>query len=325
MGAEAMVKGLVTAIQANFCQVSLEIPGPGGLDQLLCTRRSRLGQAGARIHVGDRVALEGIDWPAGRAAVGDLLPRTSLLGRPPVANCDRIVVVIAMADPAPDPEQLSRFLITAEHSGQPVQVVFSKVDLVPVVQLESWCQRLRSWGYDPIAVSAASGEGMASLKQRLARPGISVLCGPSGVGKSSLLNALVPALALRVGTVSGRLRRGRHTTRHVELFPLASGALIADTPGFNRPELPRDPAVLPALFPEIVEALRQGGPCRFSNCQHRGDPGCQVGTAWDRYAYYAEGLEELLHASPAAVETRFQRQPSGPSRRRQRQEAPDLG
>jgi ribosome biogenesis GTPase len=145
------------------------------------------------------------------------------------------------------------------------------------------------------------------------------------VGKSSLLNALVPALALRVGTVSGRLRRGRHTTRHVELFPLASGALIADTPGFNRPDLPRDPAVLPALFPEIVEALRRGGPCRFSNCQHRGDPGCQVGTAWDRYAYYAEGLEELLQASPAAVESRFQRQPSGPSRRRQRQQAPDLG
>ncbi len=130
-GGKAMVKGLVTAIQANFCQVSLEIPGPSGLDQLLCTRRSRLGQAGERIHVGDRVGLEGIDWPAGRAAVGDLLPRTSLLGRPPVANCDRIVVVIAMADPVPDPEQLSRFLLTAEHSGQPVQVVFSKAGSGP--------------------------------------------------------------------------------------------------------------------------------------------------------------------------------------------------
>ena len=93
---------------------------------------------------------------------------------------------------------------------------------------------------------------------------------------------------------------------------------------FNRPELPSDPAVLPALFPEIAAALREG-PCRFSNCQHRGDPGCRVGTAWDRYAYYAGGLAELQQASSAALETRAQRPPSRPSRRRQRQQAPDLG
>jgi ribosome biogenesis GTPase len=323
--AEAVVTGLVTAMQANFCQVSLDAPGPGGRDRLLCTRRTRLGKAGQHIHVGDRVGLEGIDWSEGRAAVGVLFPRTSLLGRPPVANCDRIVVVTAMAEPEPDPEQLSRFLLTAEHSGRPVEVVFSKADLVPVAQRDSWCARLRGWGYDPIAISTATGEGLPLLKERLARPGIAVVCGPSGVGKSSLLNALVPSLGLRVGSVSGRLRRGRHTTRHVELFSLASGALIADTPGFNRPELPADPRELPGLFPEIVAALRQG-PCRFSNCQHRGDPGCRVGTDWDRYAFYGQGLQELLQArGPMPDPQRGERGPSRPSRRRQRQQEPDPG
>lgn len=277
--------GLVVALQANYCWVQLEGPGPGGINRLLCTRRTRLAKTGQSICVGDRVQLEGIDWAAGRAAVAAVAERTSLLERPAVANVSRVVVVMALADPDPDPLQLTRFLLTAESTGRMVELVLAKADLLPAGELENWCRRLHGWGYGPLAVSAHSGQGLEQLRERLARPGVSVLCGPSGVGKSSLLNRLDPALALRTGAVSGRLRRGRHTTRHVELFPLGPGALVADTPGFNRPELPDDPAALAALFPELRQRLSQGR-CRFSDCLHQGEPGCAASQPWDRQLHY---------------------------------------
>ena len=290
---QAQPSGRVVALLANFCWVELDHPGPGGLSRLLCTRRSRLGKSGLQICSGDRVRLEGVDWGAARAAVAALEPRCNLLQRPPVANVTRVVVVVALVEPQLDPQQLSRFLLTAEATGQPVDLVFSKADLVEPEVLEDWCRRCRRWGYSPIAVSSHTGLGLEALRQRLSSPGLAVLCGPSGVGKSSLLNGLRPGLALRVGAVSGRLRRGRHTTRHVELFALAPGALVADTPGFNRPELPADPAALAPLFPEVRRRLALSG-CRFSNCLHQGDPGCAVGSDWDRHPLYLQSLAEIL-------------------------------
>lgn len=284
--------GRVVALQANFCKVELDRPGPGGLQRLLCTRRTRLAKSGEQICVGDRVVVDGLDWTAGRAAVAAVETRRSLLPRPAVANVDRVVVVVALVEPALDPLQLTRFLITAEASGCEVRVVFSKADLVVEPQARQWCERLQGWGYPALAVSSISGAGLGDLRASLAEPGLSVLCGPSGVGKSSLLNALLPALELRTAGVSGRLRRGRHTTRHVELFPLAPGALVADSPGFNRPELPRSPAALAGLFPELRSAL-SGRACRFRDCRHQGDPGCVLDAGWDRCALYGQCLQEL--------------------------------
>ncbi len=284
--------GLVVALQANYCWVELERSGPGEPNRLLCTRRTRLAKAGQTICVGDQVRLDGIDWAAGRGAVAGVEPRAGLLRRPAVANVSRVVVVVALAEPQPDPLQLTRFLITAEATGRPVELVFSKADLLPATEVQAWCTRARGWGYDPVAVSVATGLGLEVLRQRLIQAGITVLCGPSGVGKSSLLNCLSPQLELRVAAVSGRLQRGRHTTRHVELFPLAPGALVADTPGFNRPELPADPQALAALFPEVRQGLSQAR-CRFSNCLHRGEPGCAVAEPWDREPLYQHCLEEI--------------------------------
>ena len=176
--------------------------------------------------------------------------------------------------------------------------------------------------------------GLETLRKRLSQPGLTVLCGPSGVGKSSLLNALMPSLELRIGAVSGRLQRGRHTTRHVELFPLAPGALVADTPGFNRPLLPADPSLLAALFPEL-RALQASGGCRYSNCRHQGEPGCGIGGAWDRAEHFGRCLADVeaeavrqegsqrtepgLRQRGSRLEPRLQARLRQPSRRSQRQ------
>lgn len=292
MGAEPL-PGRVVALQANYCLVGLDAPSELGADgRLLCTRRTRLDKSGLQVCVGDRVTVAAVDWRSRRGAVVGLEPRHNLLQRPAVANVSRVVVVVALAEPGLDPLQLTRFLITAEATGQPVQVVLSKADLLPAAEVRAWCRRLEGWGYATLAVSTRTGEGLEALRSCLAEPGIAVLCGPSGVGKSSLLNALAPTLELRVAAVSGRLRRGRHTTRHVELFPLAPGALVADSPGFNTPALPSDPQTLIAAFPELLARLR-AAPCRFANCRHQGDPGCSVGHDWDRQAIYGRCLEEV--------------------------------
>jgi ribosome biogenesis GTPase len=285
-------EGLVVALQANYGWVQLEQSGPGGRHRLLCTRRSRLAKGGQTILVGDRVQLEGIDWAAGRAAIARVEPRTGLLLRPAVANVSRVLVVMALTQPEPDPLQLTRFLVTAEATGQPVELIFSKADLLSAEAVRAWCRRVEGWGYAPLPVSARSGLGLESLRRRLARSGIAVLCGPSGAGKSSLLNRLDPSLDLRVGAVSGRLQRGRHTTRHVELFAVAPGALVADTPGFNRPALPTDPAALAPLFPELRQRLSTGH-CRFRDCLHRGEPGCAAADPWDRQSQYQHCLNEI--------------------------------
>ncbi|MEB3159297.1 MAG: ribosome small subunit-dependent GTPase A [Synechococcus sp.] len=282
---------MVVALQANYLEVELDPPDHS--TRLLCTRRTRLNHRGAAVHVGDCVWVEAIDFNQGRAVVADVEPRSSWLNRPPVANVTAVVVAFAMDQPSFDPDQASRFLLTAEQTGLAVQVLLTKCDLLPLDQRQDLMSRLRGWGYDPLAISSSTGEGLDALRQLLQRQPLSVLCGPSGVGKSSLLNGLLPELSLRVGAVSGRLQKGRHTTRHVELHPLGDGSRVADTPGFNRPELPRELHNLEVLFPELRSQL-ESHPCRFRDCLHRDEPGCGVTRDWERYGIYRRAVEELL-------------------------------
>ena len=289
--------GTVTAVQANFYHVRLarNLTGisPDCLGYLLCTRRTRLKKIGQKVMVGDRVIVEEPDWQDNRGAISQVLQRSSELQRPPVANADLLLLVFALAEPNLDPWQLSRFLIKAESTvGMELCLCLNKCDLLAESELQAWQIRLASWGYDPVFISAKQQQGIEQLQQKL-HDKLTIVAGPSGVGKSSLINYLVPQAQLRTGEVSGKLQRGRHTTRHVELFELPSGGLLADSPGFNQPDLTCEPAELAQYFPEAKIRLQQGS-CQFSDCTHRQEPNCVVRGDWERYEHYLEFLEKAI-------------------------------
>jgi ribosome biogenesis GTPase len=270
---------------------------------LLCTRRTRLKKMGQQVMVGDRVQIEEPDWAGGRGAIAQVFPRQTQLDRPPIANVDQILLVFALAEPTLDPFQLSRFLVKAE-STQHVSITLclSKSDRVTPDEQQQWGDRLRAWGYAPLIFSLYEQTGLESIQAQLNQQ-ITVVSGPSGVGKSSLINALIPAAALRVGAVSGKLGRGRHTTRHVELFQLPTGGLLADTPGFNQPDLDCAPVELAQYFPEARQRLASTS-CQFSNCLHRDEPHCAVRGDWERYEHYLMFLDEVMAHQEAIDQTR---------------------
>lgn len=303
--------GTVLAVQANFYQVQIDF-GSGNPNNhsevesdeqlqnpkskiqnqnLLCTRRTRLKKIGQRVMVGDRVVIEEPDWEGGRGAIAQVQPRKTQLDRPPVANADQILLVFALVDPPLDPYQLTRFLVKAESTGLGVTLCLNKSDLVPD-ELDEWRSAFKQWGYEPVFISVYTTQGLEALSHQLERK-ITILAGPSGVGKSSLINYLIPNVNQRVAEVSGKLSRGRHTTRHVELFELPSGGLLADTPGFNQPDINCTPEELVLYFPEARQRLATDS-CQFSNCLHRDEPNCAVRGDWERYGYYLDLLEEAI-------------------------------
>ena len=292
--------GTVVAVQANFYQVKLA--NNPAAKSLLCTRRTRLKKIGQRVMVGDRVLIEEPDWQDARGAIGRVEPRSTELQRPPVANAELILLVFAVAEPTLDPWQLSRFLVKAESTALQLCLCFNKCDLITPEQQQQWQKRLSTWGYDASYISVMQGIGIDQLLSRLEGK-ITVVAGPSGVGKSSLIDTLIPSINLRVGEISGRLLRGRHTTRHVELFELPGGGLLADSPGFNQPDMDCLPSNLAQYFPEARARLQQAN-CQFSNCLHRDEPNCVVRGDWERYEYYLDFLDKAI-----ARQTALQQQP----------------
>ncbi len=278
---------------SNLPTQNLNLPTQNSkLKTLLCTRRSRLKKIGQRVMVGDRVLIEEPDWAGGRGAIADVLPRQTQLDRPPIANIEQIIVVFAMAEPTLDPYQLSRFLVKAESTGLKVGLCLNKSDLVTKEEQEDWQERLGEWGYQPIFISVYNHIGLTEFSERLNHK-ITVLAGLSGVGKSSLINQLAPENNLRVGEVTGKLGRGRHTTRHVELFEFTNGSLLADTPGFNQPDLDCNPGDLVNYFPEARQRLAEGN-CQFNDCLHQDEPNCAVRGDWERYQHYLDFLGDAI-------------------------------
>ncbi len=299
------INGIVVSLKANYLfvrpdlsELNLSISQKHKSSKsfcLLCTRRNKLNHRGLLVNVGDRVEVEAIDWNQATGVVSHIQPRKSFLNRPSVANVTETVVIIAVAQPSLDFDQVSRFLLTAEQIRLKVSLVLNKIDLIESNLLQEYVKRFQSWGYQPSLVSAKNGQGIEALRSKLQTTQLAVLCGPSGVGKSSLINFLLPKEKVPVNPVSGKLKRGRHTTRHVELFSIGDNSFVADTPGFNRPEIQIEPNNLASLFPELRVQLREF-PCKFRNCLHKDEPGCGVSRSWDRYSHYRDLLEETIHS-----------------------------
>jgi ribosome biogenesis GTPase len=259
----------------------------------------------SKLAVGDEVMLRhearGSGW-----SISEVVPRRSQLARKSpgrargeriiAANVDQVVVVFALRQPEPHVAMLDRFLVIAEANALAGRVVVNKVDLADEVEARRLFGVYEQIGYPLHITSIRSGQGLSGLREQL-HGRTSVVTGPSGVGKSSLLNALYPGLGLRVGEISASVNKGRHTTVGAFLHPLPDGGFVVDTPGLREIGLWGVPSRgLDACFPELGELRDQ---CRFADCSHLAEPDCAVREALScgrvaesRYASYAKLLTE---------------------------------
>ena len=235
-----------------------------------CRARGRFRRQDQSPLVGDFVR---ITRQADKGVLEALLPRKNAFIRPAVANIDQLVVLASCAIPVTEPFLIDRVLAIARLQSVPALVVVNKDDLAPAQPLAEIYRRA---GVPVLVTSAETGEGIEALRKALAGK-LSCLTGNSGVGKSSLLNRACPQLCLPVGEVSEKLGRGRHTTRHIELYSLGADTFVADTPGFSAFDTERMELVhkeqLQYAFPEFAPYL---GHCQFPDCAHRKEPGCAV-------------------------------------------------
>ncbi len=237
---------------------------------LTCRARGKFRHEKVSPLVGDRVSI--VPQGDGTGTVDAVLPRKNQFWRPAVANIDYLVVVASGAIPVTDPFLIDRVVAVAERQGCESVICFNKWDLE---QPQALYETYRAAGFPTLRVSAETGEGLEELSTLIAGK-VCAFTGNSGVGKSSILNALEPAFHLQVGDVSEKLGRGRHTTRHVELFRLKNGAVIADTPGFASFEeegVGCPPEELQYAFREFSPYL---GQCRFLDCAHVKEQGCAI-------------------------------------------------
>lgn len=243
-----------------------------------CKIRDILKKQKKEIFVGDFVELERENFESKQAFVSKVLPRTNFIPKPKVANIDQIIIVSAIKEPALDFEQLNRYLCFAGYYGIKPILCFNKNDLK---EDDTLIEKVKSiygpLGFETIFTSALEKDGIGDLEEHL-KDKVTVLCGQSGVGKSSLANAINPKLNLKTQEVSQKTERGTHTTRHCEIVELELNtgevAKLVDTPGFS--QLRFDflmPAEISELFSEIEEL--KGG-CRFSDCLHENPGGCNV-------------------------------------------------
>jgi ribosome biogenesis GTPase len=317
-------EGTVLRASAGRCVVRCDST------DFLCELRGRLKQGRRRtqtvVVAGDRVRFRALEGPAasrepGAAVVEDVLPRRNRIARRAalrsggrveqilMANLDAIVVVQSVTAPAPQSGFVDRLLVAAERYGVAGSICLNKIDLDPTAAADPIWTYYDAIGYSVLPASARTGAGCPELAARLAGR-ISLLLGASGVGKTSLLNALEPGLGLRVRTVTAKTGLGRHTTSRTELFPLRGGGYIADSPGLRGFALwDVEPQALADYFPDFREPSAR---CRFRTCRHREEPDCGVREAAARGELPSWRLAAYLQLL-ADLEQREQREHRGRS------------
>lgn len=236
-----------------------------------CKARGKFRKDGVTPLVGDFVEIT--DLGSGEGRVDMILPRRNFFDRPSVANIDQLVIICSNAIPKTEPYLVDRMTAIAALKNCDVVLCINKCDLDPAEELTAYYKQA---GFSPICVSAETGEGLDMLRTAITGK-LSAFTGNSGVGKSSILNALDPNFQIKVGEVSTALGRGKHTTRHVELYTLSGGAEVIDTPGFSSFEAEELNLELkhrlPETFPEFAPFADA---CRFVGCSHTKEKGCAV-------------------------------------------------
>jgi ribosome biogenesis GTPase len=247
--------------------------------------------------VGDDVEITVLDESEKLGNITDILPRKKSLIRPAVANIDQALVVFAVTKPSPHFNLLDRFLVMMESKGIPVVLCFNKDDIAEEEQIEELREIYEKTGYPCIFTSALQSKNIDEVKALL-KGKTTAIAGPSGVGKSSIINILQPEANMETGDISQKIERGKHTTRHSELFPIDEESYIMDTPGFSSLYVNDfEKEELKNYFPEFAQFE---GECRFNGCDHVHEPGCAVKEAVRqgiihkiRYLDYKEMYEEL--------------------------------
>lgn len=287
------MKGTIIRLQGGFYDVMTEAE-----TEIRCRARGNFRKRNISPVVGDDVIIQ--DQGDGTGYILEVEERTNHLVRPPIANIDQAFLLFSVKEPAFSYHLLDRFLVLIESKQVHPIIVLTKMDLLDESEVEAIQQaaeRYRRIGYEVIETSTEKGVGVdrirAAFKQKT-----SVFAGQTGVGKSSLLNAVAPELDLATGKISKSLGRGKHTTRHVTLIQIGEG-LVADTPGFSSLEFPQELAEdeLRWCFPEFVE---RHDDCKFRGCAHINEPGCAIKEAVEsgeiyptRYENYVTFMEEL--------------------------------